>query len=258
MFLGYTKLLVKPALLLATYTVACFFPLSVFANTADEIIKKVQLNLNGKTAVMNMSMVVKNKRATRTMKMKSYSIGDDKSFIQILYPGKDKGITFLKIDNSMWQYVPRIEKTIKIPASMMLQSWMGSDFTNDDLVKTSSLDEDYMKELLTESDDEYQVELLPTEEAAVVWGRIVMGISKQFYLPTTVLYYDEDDILIRKMIYTNVQPFGEKYYPTKWLMLPQEPEKIGKETIMEISDAVFDEDISESYFTKRALKRYSN
>ena len=258
MLFGYTKFHIQFELFWLTFLVASVLPLSVFANTADEIIKKVQLNLNGKTAVMNMSMVVKNKRTTRTMKMKSYSIGDDKSFVQILYPGKDKGITFLKIDNSMWQYVPRIEKTIKIPASMMLQSWMGSDFTNDDLVKTSSLSEDYQKELLTETDDEYQVELLPTEEAAVVWGRIVMGVSKQFYLPTTVLYYDEDDILIRKMIYTDVQPFGTKYYPTKWLMLPQEPEKIGKETMVEISNAVFDKDISESFFTKRALKRYSN
>ena len=258
MIFWYTKSHEHYYLFCLVFLVACVLPLSVFANTADEIIKKVQLNLNGKTAVMNMSMIVKNKRATRTMKMKSYSVGDDKSFIKILYPGKDRGITFLKIENSMWQYVPRIEKIIKIPASMMLQSWMGSDFTNDDLVKTSSLDDDYIKKLLVETDDEYQVELLPTEEAAVVWGRIVMGVSKQFHLPTTVLYYDEDDILIRKMIYTNVQPFGTKYYPTKWLMLPQEPEKIGKETIMEISDAIFDKDISESYFTKRALKRYSN
>ena len=72
----------------------------------------------------------------------------------------------------------------------------------------------------------------------------------QFYLPTTVLYYDEDDILIRKMIYTDVQPFGTKYYPTKWLMLPQEPEKMGKETMVEISNAVFDKDISESFLQK--------
>ncbi len=258
MLFGYVKSYVHPNLFCLAFLVACALPLSVSANTADEIIKKVQSNLNGETAVMNMSMVVKNKRSTRTMKLKSYSIGDDKSFIQILYPGKDKGITFLKIDNSMWQYVPRIEKTIKIPASMMLQSWMGSDFTNDDLVKTSSLDEDYVKKLLAENEEEYQVELLPTEEAAVVWGKIIMDVSKQFYLPTTVLYYDEDDTLIRKMIYTNVQPFGKKYYPTKWMMLPQEPEKKGNETIIEISDAVFDEEISESYFTKRALKRYSN
>ncbi|MCW5204704.1 outer membrane lipoprotein-sorting protein, partial [Desulfobulbus sp. N2] len=97
---------------------------------------------------MEMSMVVKTKRAERTMKMKSWSVGNKKSFIKILYPGKDKGITFLKLDNAMWQYVPRIEKTIKIPASMMLQSWMGSDFSNDDLVRESSISDDYTKSSL--------------------------------------------------------------------------------------------------------------
>lgn len=140
---------------------------------------------------------------------------------------------------------------------MMLQSWMGSDFTNDDLVKESSLSKDYNKKLLEETDKEYRVELLPTEEAAVVWGKIIMAVSKQYFLPTTVRYYDEDDILIRELAYTDVQPFGERFYPTKWLMLPKEPQKAGNETNIEISNAVFDGEVSESYFTKRALKRYS-
>jgi len=235
----------------------CFLPLSAFADNAEEIIKKVEHNLNGKTAVMNMTMVVQTKRAKRTMKLKSYSITNEKSFIKILYPGKDKGITFLKIDNSMWQYVPRIEKTIKIPASMMLQSWMGSDFTNDDLVKESSLNKDYSKKLLKETDKEYSIELLPNEDAAVVWGKIIMAVSKQYLLPTTVSYYDEDDVLVRELSYTDVQPFGGKFYPTRWIMIPKEPEKSDNITIIEISNAVFDKKVNASYFTKRALKRYS-
>ncbi len=232
-------------------------PTISFAKDTADIIRKVEDNLNGKTAVMKISMAVKTKRTQRTMKMESYSIGKEKSFIKILYPGKDKGITFLKIDNTMWQYVPRIEKTIKIPASMMLQSWMGSDFTNDDLVKESSISEDYTTTLLGETKDVYQVELRPTEEAAVVWGKIIMEISKQYYLPTKVGYFDEDDMLIRELFYTEVQPFGDRFYPTKWMMIPKEPAKVGHETIIEISDAVFDGQVSESYFTKRALKRYS-
>lgn len=232
-------------------------PTISFAKDTADIIRKVEDNLNGKTAVMKISMAVKTKRTQRTMKMESYSIGKEKSFIKILYPGKDKGITFLKIDNTMWQYVPRIEKTIKIPASMMLQSWMGSDFTNDDLVKESSISEDYTTTLLGETKDVYQVELRPTEEAAVVWGKIIMEVSKQYYLPTKVGYFDEDDMLIRELFYTEVQPFGDRFYPTKWMMIPKEPAKVGHETIIEISDAVFDGQVSESYFTKRALKRYS-
>ncbi len=233
-------------------------PMTSVADDAQDIIRKVEDNLNGKTATMTLTMVVKTKRAERTMKMQSWAIGKDKSFIKILYPGKNKGVTFLKVDGSMWQYVPRIEKTIKIPASMMLQSWMGSDFSNDDLVRESSISEDYTVRLLGETDDAYTAELLPREEAAVVWGKIIMEISKQYSLPTTIRYFDEEGTLIREMTYTEVKPFGERFYPTEWIMEPKEPEKEGHRTLIRISDPVFDDLVSESYFTKRALKRYSD
>lgn len=226
----------------------------------DQVIKKVEDNLNGKTAIMEMSMVVKTKRAERTMKMKSWSVGNKKSFIKILYPGKDKGITFLKLDNAMWQYVPRIEKTIKIPASMMLQSWMGSDFSNDDLVRESSISDDYTKKLLEETETEYRVELLPHPDAAVVWGKIIFAVSKQYFLPTTVQYFDEDDALIRVMSYTDVQQLGDdgdRFYPMAWTVTPQESEKAGHETAITITEAVFDSEVEPSYFSKRALKRFS-
>lgn len=249
---------------LIRYGIILFLGLTILVPSlsgADEIaglIKKVEDNLNGATATMKITMTVKTKRAERTMKMESWAIGKEKSFIKILYPGKDRGITFLKMDNSMWQYVPRIEKTIKIPASMMLQSWMGSDFSNDDLVRESSISEDYTVKLLGESEEAYKVELVPREEAAVVWGKIIMEISKQYYLPTVVRYFDEEEVLIRELAYTDVRPFGERFYPTKWVMDPKEPEKAGHQTIMLVSDAVFDGPVSESYFSKRALKRYSD
>ncbi len=227
------------------------------AEDASQIIKRVEDNLNGKTAVMEISMTVITQHGKRTIKMKSYSIGKEKSFIKILFPGKDKGITFLKIDNNMWQYVPRIEKTIKIPASMMLQSWMGSDFSNDDLVRESSISDDYTAKFLRKSEDVYLIELLPKEEAAVVWGKIIMEISKHYYLPTRVSYYDENNTLIRELIYSDIRSFGKRFYATKWLMLPREAAKRGHETHITISNAVFDEEVSRSYFSKRALKRFS-
>ncbi len=225
--------------------------------TTDEIIKKIEDNLNGKTAFMKIAMIVKTKRATRTIKMESYGIGKEKSFIKITYPKKDNGITFLKVEKQMWQYVPRIEKTIKIPASMMLQSWMGSDFTNDDLVKESSISDDYHSKMLNEDDKRYEIELIPKEDAAVVWGRIIMEIDKEIYLPSAVSYYDEDDVLVRILYYNEVKNFGGKLYPSRWVVDPKTEEKIGHQTIMEIDDAVFDREIDENYFTKRALKRFS-
>lgn len=224
---------------------------------ADAIVKRVEDNLNGDSMVMDLTMSVTTQRFKRTIKMRSYAVGTNKSFIQILYPSKDRGITFLKIDNAMWQYVPRIEKIIKIPASMMLQSWMGSDFTNDDLVKESSLSEDYHTKLLRESEGEIFIELLPKEDATVVWGRIVMAVCRETYLPTRVSYYDEENILIRELVYSEVERFGKRLYPTKWVMLPKEQHKSDHQTTVEIANLEIDGEIDPAYFTKRALKQFS-
>lgn len=230
----------------------------VFADQdADTIIQRVEENLNGDSMVMDLTMVVATQRFQRTMMMRSYAVGTNKSFIQILYPGKDRGITFLKIDNAMWQYVPRIEKIIKIPASMMLQSWMGSDFTNDDLVRESSISEDYHKKIQHEDGQIFIVELIPKEDAAVVWGKVIMAVDKGNYLPTKVSYFDEDGMLIRELIYTDVQLFGTQHYPTRWIMLPKETDKVGHQTTVQISNLIVDSDIDPAYFTKRALKQFS-
>lgn len=229
----------------------------LFATEAADIIQKVEDNLNGDSAEMTLTMTVLSKRGERTIRMESYSVGDEKSFIKILYPGKDQGITFLKIDNTMWQYVPRIEKIIKIPASMMLQSWMGSDFSNDDLVKESSLSKDYRANLQAESEHDYTLLLHPEEDAAVVWGKILMQVSKEYFLPTTVQYFDEDENLVRILRYLNVRQLDDRHYPTLWTMEPKTVEKSGHQTRIEISGAQFNKPISDDYFTKRALKRFS-
>lgn len=224
---------------------------------SDQIIKKVEDNINGKTADLTITMTVHTKRSKRIMQMQSLSIENDKSFIKILYPKKDYGITFLKVENKMWQYVPRIERIIKIPSSMMMQSWMGSDFSNDDLVRESSIVDDYNNKLLFQDEKSFKIELLPKEDAAVVWGRVVMNISKEYYLPVSVEYYDEDDILVRVLEYKDIKKFKDRFYPTYWELTPKTEEKKNHKTVMKIDHAVFDEDIEQSYFTKRALKRYS-
>lgn len=230
-----------------------------FAATTDagSIIQQVEDNLNGKSAILHLAMIVETGRSTRTMKMESYSIGSEKSFIKITYPGKDKGITFLKIENNMWQYVPRIEKIIKIPASMMLQSWMGSDFTNDDLVKESSISDDYSATLIDEDQEEYRINLKPLDNAPVVWGKIIMHVSKKHFLPTTVHYFDEDEVLVRTLQYSDVKQFNDRFYPTVWVMTPLDPDKKGHLTTVKIDYGEFNIPVSTKYFTKQALKRYS-
>ncbi|MCK5111149.1 MAG: outer membrane lipoprotein-sorting protein [Arcobacteraceae bacterium] len=238
-------------------TIIILLSISSFAMDVQELIKKIENNLNGKTLYIKMTMIVQTKRTKRTMVMESWGEGTKKSFIKILYPKKDKGITFLKLDNNMWQYVPRIEKVIKIPASMMLQSWMGSDFSNDDLVKESSLSDDYDCKLKSEDEKLYKLELIPKEDSAVVWGKIEMSVSKKYLIPMSAKYFDEDDILVRVLEYKDIKKFKDRFYPTYWEMTPKLEEKAGHKTILIVEELVFDEEIKSSYFTKRALKRYS-
>jgi len=234
-----------------------FFLLNLFAQTSSEIIQKVEDNLNGKSAYMKFTMIVKTKRYERKMQMQSWSEGKEKSFIKVIYPKKDRGITFLKIGDQMWQYVPKIEKTIKIPSSMMLQSWMGSDFTNDDLAKESSILDDYEHEIIDQNSTAYTIKLLPKEDAAVVWGKIIMIVSKEYLLPKSVKYYDEDRELIRTLFYKKYKKLSDRVYPTYWEMLPQTEDKKDHKTIVIVDEAEFDKKVDNSYFTKRALKRYS-
>lgn len=228
-----------------------------FAKSANEIITKVEDNINGKSANMQISMSVYTKKTKRSVKINSLSIGKTKSFMKVLYPKKNYGITFLKLDNKMWQYVPKIERIIKIPASMMLQSWMGSDFTNDDLVRESSISDDYHQKLLSQNENEYKIQLLPKEDASVVWGKIIMSVSKKYYLPLRSDYFDEDGELIRIFYYKDIKKFNHRFYPTHWEIVPQTEDKKGRKTILKIDNVVFDKKIKSSYFTKRALKRYS-
>ncbi|MGB5965119.1 MAG: outer membrane lipoprotein-sorting protein, partial [Sulfurimonadaceae bacterium] len=116
---------------------------ALMGDEAHDIMKKIDNNIRGQNVYMQMKMSITSMGHTRTMKMQMWAKGTKKSFVKTIYPPKDKGITFLSLDNQMWQYVPKIERIIKIPPSMMLQSWMGSDVTNDDMVKQSSIVEDY-------------------------------------------------------------------------------------------------------------------
>lgn len=235
---------------------ALFFS-ALVADDAEAIVKRMDDLMRGKTSYSKLTMTVVTKRTERKMGMEGWSEGTKKSFIKILYPKKDYGITFLKIDDAMWQYVPKIEKTIKIPPSMMLQSWMGSDFTNDDMVKESSIVEDYDKTIISQDSDSWTIQMIPRPDAAVVWGKIIMKISKKYEMPLKVDYYDEDDFLERELFYKDYRKQKDRYYPYLWSMFPKSEEKLGHETRIEVEEMQFDIPISGAMFTKRALKKYS-
>lgn len=225
--------------------------------SVEQIVAKRDSLMRGDTSKGKYQMQIVSPRWERTLKMDVWSSGIDRSFIVITYPKKDKDTTFLRIKTDMWQYVPNIEKTIKIPPSMMLQSWMGSDFTNDDLVKESSIVNDYTHKMLEETSDLYVIESIPKPEAAVVWGKVVQHVDKKTFLPVSDEFYDEDGALIRKIEYSDVKELPDRRYPMRWTVKPMTEDKKGHLTIITIDEAEFNIPIDEGIFSMQALKRYS-
>lgn len=228
---------------------------TLFAITADEIIKKLDKNMRGESVYMKITMNIKSLRHERTVKMESWSKGKDKSFVKITYPPRDKGITFLSLDNEMWNYIPKIERTIKIPPSMMLQNWMGSDISNDDMVKQSSIIDDYDASILKKDGDIVTIELKAKEDAPVVWGKIISKIDTTHYTGIQDTYYDEYGEKIRVFTYEKVKKFEKYYLPTIWKIQPVN--KKNNLTTMKLEEVKYDSGISDAYFRKSALKRFS-
>lgn len=238
-----------------TIILIVLFSISLFAFSANDIIKNVQHNIQSDSGYSNVTMVVTTSRGDRTMKMESWNRGNEKSFIKILYPKQDNGITFLKIDTTMWQYVPKIEKTIKIPSSMMMQSWMGSDFTNDDMSKESSIVDDYIPTITSEDAQNYTLTLIPKLDAPVVWGKIIMTIQKEHFIPLKAIYFDEDGKQKRVLEYSDIKIVGTRYFPAVMTLIPSDKEN--NKTVVTMDEINFDTPIEDSRFTMSALKRYS-
>ncbi|WP_345977953.1 outer membrane lipoprotein-sorting protein [Sulfurimonas sp. HSL3-7] len=228
---------------------------ALMGDEAHDIMKKIDNNIRGQNIYLQMKMTITSMGHTRTMKIQTWAKGTKKSFVKTIYPPKDKGITFLSLDNQMWQYVPKIERIIKIPPSMMLQNWMGSDITNDDMVKQSSIVDDYDPRILDKEGTVVTMELTPKEDAAVVWGKIISYIDTTTYTSQKDIFYDEDGKEVRIFYYENVKKYGPYYMPTYWKLQPVD--KPNNRTEIFLEEVKYDSDISEQYFQKSALKRFS-
>jgi outer membrane lipoprotein-sorting protein len=228
------------------------------AITASEIIERSDEAIRGNTQIGIFEITIKTRRWTRTMKMKSYEIRKaKKSFAEIYEPKKDAGNRFLLIDKNMWQYVPKLQQTVKISPSMMLQSWMGSDFTNDDIVKESSIVNDYTHSIIGKETMDghpcYKIQLLPKPDAAVVWGKILYYAREGDYLPVREEFYNEHNVLKKVMTCSSFKKMDDRLIPTLYKM--QTVKKSNRYTIMEIKRVKFDANIPENIFSLQNLKR---
>ncbi|MEW6526956.1 MAG: outer membrane lipoprotein-sorting protein [Spirochaetota bacterium] len=230
----------------------------VAAQSAKEIIEKSEKAIRGNTSTSTVAITIKTRRWERTLKLVSYDNRLKRmSFAQILSPKKDAGNRFLLIKDNMWHYVPKLQQTIKISPSMMLQSWMGSDFTNDDIVKQSSLIDDYTHTLegreTVDGVECFKVVLVPKPNVAVVWGKIVYYASVTKLLPVREEFYNEHNQMTKLLTCSNVKIMGGREIPTVYTMKTiAEPDRYTK---MEILDIQFDNEIPEYIFSFQNLQR---
>lgn len=228
--------------------------------SGQEIIKRSDDLMRGDTSCGKYKMTVKTPEWQRTIEIDACSSGREKTFLHILSPAKEAGITTLRIKNNMWNYLPKVERTIKIPPSMMLQAWMGSDFTNDDLVKESSIVYDYTHKIAAEekigNDSAYKIELIPLPKAAVTWGKLLFWVRKADFVPLREEFYDEHGKLIKLLAYSGIKQMSDRKIPTIWKMTSAVKE--GHVTVIEVTYCVYNQPLDEIIFTMENLTNRKN
>jgi len=224
--------------------------------TVAELLQRTDDLMRGDSSEGTFTMHVKTARWDRSMTMKAWSEGTEKSLIQILAPAKDRGMATLKVENDIWNYLPKVDRTIKVPASMMSGSWMGSHLTNDDLVKHSRFDTDYDCEFAAKPEGgqgHYVIDCIPKSDAPVVWGKVVIKVRGSDELVEEVAYFDEEDQLVRTFSHADIGELGGGRLPRRPRVIPADKPEESTEIIYE--ELAFDVKLSDRTFTLQALKR---
>ncbi len=249
-----------PGFLLVWSVLALAMASTAFAQAPDprEIVRRADLKMRGESAIVEMSLTVTRRDWSREMRLKSWSQGDDKALVVVLAPPRDKGTAFLRSGREVWNWIPSVERTIKLPPSMMSQNWMGTDFTNEDFVREASVVEDYSHALDGEESllgrSCWRVVLTPKPDAPVVWGRLVLWIDKAEDLQLKAEFHDEDGVLVNTLLATEVGRLGGRLFPVALEMIPAD--KPGQKTAMRYLSAQFDVPIPPRTFTLRHLETF--
>jgi outer membrane lipoprotein-sorting protein len=231
--------------------------LPLYSQDASSIIRKADELMRGTSSYAQITMTILKPEWERTMTMKAWSLEPNFSLVLMTGPARDKGTVTLKRGNEVWNWLPSVQKVIKIPPSMMLQSWMGSDFTNDDLVRASSIVNDYTHSLLGrelyDGRECYKIQLLPKPEAGVVWAKVLVWISVEGYLQLKTEYFDEDGSLVKSFLGSEIKLFGDRKLLAHWEMIPHDAH--GNKTILEYDDLRFNVSLNSNFFSLQDMKR---
>ncbi len=238
---------------------AAFLTFSSLCSGADvdvrEIVKKLDELYRSNSSAGELEMQIVTPHWERTLRMQVWTQGMNKTFIRIISPPKEKGVATLRIGNEMWNYLPNTNKVVKIPPSMMMSSWMGSDLTNDDLVSEFSLLEDFYYKLIAPEDgdgDLLYIEAIPKEGLPIVWGKIITAVRRNDYIPVWEKYFDEKGTLLRVIYFKDYREFGHRLIPATMELVPQN--KSGQKTIVRYLQMEFDKPIDRDVFSLRNLR----
>jgi hypothetical protein len=227
------------------------------ATDARAIVDRVDRLLHGDSSEGEMTMEVVTLRWTRTLTLRAWSEGTEKALVKLVSPAKEAGVATLKVGGEIWNYLPKVDRTIRVPSSMMMASWMGSHFTNDDLVKESRLIRDYDIEIAFEGERArvrvWEFALTPRPEAAVVWGKVVMEVRQADLMPTWARYYGDDGALRRTLTFGDYRVMGGRLVPSTMRIVPAD--KPDESTVIRYTSLRFDVRLPPETFTLGALRR---
>ena len=221
----------------------------------DAVVKYFEDLYRSDSSISVAKLIITKPRRERTLEMKMWTRGEEKALVLIQSPAREKGTATLKVDKNLWNYLPRIKRTIRIPPSMMLAPWMGSNFTNDDLVKESSYSKDYVYELVGPSEEPkgWLVRFTAKPDIVGLWNRFELVVSEDARIPLAARYYDRKDRLARTMLWSDVRVFDGKRIPAHMTLIPEDKE--GEKTEMVYLDIKFNVDVPESTFSLANLER---
>ena len=196
-------------------------------------------------------------RRRRTLTMKVWTKGDEKALVVIQSPPREEGTATLKVGDNLWNYLPKINRTIRIPPSMMLSSWMGSDFTNDDLVRESSYKDDYTYKAAGKSDDPpgWIIEFSAKEGTVGLWKRFTLTLSPDGTIPLSSRWYNHKGELARILTWDKVRVMDGKKLPSRMTLVPVDKDDEGHKTVMTYKTIDFDAEIPADMFSLSRLER---
>lgn len=225
--------------------------------SATDIVRKADDKFNGeKSSYMVMTMTIIRPTWQRTVEFKNWSLGKEYALTLITAPAKDVGQTFLKRGTEMWSWNPSINRLIKLPPSMMSQGWMGSDYTNDDILKESSVVNDYSHEITGEESvagrECYRIKMTAKENSAVIWGHQIRWIDKKEFLVIKAELYDEDGALVRTETGSDIKTMDGRVIQTRIDLVPEE--EPGNKTVILIKEMKFNIPVKEGFFSQQNMK----